>query len=146
MTLWTAALQASLSIALSRSLFKLMSIESIIPSDHFIFCCPLHLLPSIFPSIRVLRIGGSVVKNLPANTGDAGDSSLFPGWGRSPGGGNGNPLQYSCQENPKDREARRATVHGVAKSWTQLHDWTGIVLKIYIYEKTAYRRGENICH
>ena len=41
-----------------------------------------------------------VVKNPPANAGDIRDSSLIPGWGRSPGGGNGNPLQYSCLENP----------------------------------------------
>ena len=50
---WTAAHQASLSITNSRSLLKLMSIESVIPSDHLILCCPLLLLPSIFPSIRV---------------------------------------------------------------------------------------------
>ena len=50
-----------------------------------------------------------VVKNPPANAGDIRDSSLIPGWGRSPGGGNGNPLQYSCLENPRDRGARRAT-------------------------------------
>ena len=56
--------------------------------------------------------GDSVVKNLPANAGDVG---LIPGLGRSPGGGNGNPLQYSCLGNPTDREAWRATVHGVAK-------------------------------
>ena len=55
------------------------------------------------------------VKNVPANAGDAG---LIPESGRSPGGGNGNPLQYSCLENPMDRGALRATVHGVAKSWT----------------------------
>ena len=55
---------------------------------------------------------GSVVKNLPAN---AGDSGLFPGSGRSPGGRNGNPLQYFCLENPMDREARQALVHGIAK-------------------------------
>ena len=52
-TPWTAACQASLSITNSRSLFKLMSIESVMPSNHFIFCRPLLLLPSIFPSIRV---------------------------------------------------------------------------------------------
>ena len=52
-TPWTAACQASLSIASSRSLFKLMSIESVMPSNHFILCHPLLLLPSIFPSIRV---------------------------------------------------------------------------------------------
>ena len=50
---WTAAHQASLSITNSRSLFKLMSIESVMPSNHLILCCPLLRLPSIFPSIRV---------------------------------------------------------------------------------------------
>ena len=52
-TPWTAAHQASLSIINSRSLLKLMSIESVMPSNHLILCCPLLLLPSIFPSIRV---------------------------------------------------------------------------------------------
>ena len=52
-TLWTAALQASLTIASSRSLLKLMSIESVMPSNHLILCHPLLLMPSIFPSIRV---------------------------------------------------------------------------------------------
>ena len=52
-TPWTAACQTSLSIANSWSLLKLMSIESVMPSSHIILCCPLHLLPSIFPSIRV---------------------------------------------------------------------------------------------
>ena len=61
--------------------------------------------------------GGSVVKNPPANVGDMG---LIPGSGRCPGGGNGNPLQYSCLENPMDKGAWRATVHGVAKSQTGL--------------------------
>ena len=58
--------------------------------------------------------GGSVVKNLPAN---AGDSGSILGQERSPGGGNGNPLQYSCPGNPMDREELQwwATVHGVAK-------------------------------
>ena len=49
--------------------------------------------------------GVAVVKNLHANAGDAIDLSLIPGWRRSPGGGNGNPLQYSCPENPMDRGA-----------------------------------------
>ena len=61
-----------------------------------------------------------VVRNPPANAGDAGDSGSIPGLVRSPGGEHGNPLQYSCLENPMGREAWRATVHGVAKSWTQL--------------------------
>ena len=52
-TPWTAACQASLSMANSQSLLKLMSIESVMPSSHLILCCPLFLLPSIFPSIRV---------------------------------------------------------------------------------------------
>ena len=48
----------------------------------------------------------------------AGDPGLTPGWGRSPGGGRGNPLQYSCLGNPMDKGAWRATVRGVAKSQT----------------------------
>ena len=60
--------------------------------------------------------GGSLVKNPPANVGDAGVTGSNSGWGRSPGEGNGNPLQYSCLGNPMDREAWWATVHGVAKS------------------------------
>ena len=58
-----------------------------------------------------------MVKNSPANAGDAGDVGLIPGLGRSLGEGNGNPLQCSCLENPMDRGAWRAAVHGVAKSW-----------------------------
>ena len=61
-----------------------------------------------------------VVKNPPANTGDGRDTGSIPGSGRSPGGGHGNPLQYSCLENPMDRGTWKATVHGVAKSWTRL--------------------------
>ena len=63
-----------------------------------------------------------VVKNLPATAGNARDMGLIPGSGRSPGEGNGNPLQYSCLENPMDREAWQATVHGVAKSQIKLSD------------------------
>ena len=61
-----------------------------------------------------------VVKNLHTNSGDIRDSGLIPGSGKSPGGGQGNPLQYSCLENPMDREAWKATVHRVAKSQTRL--------------------------
>ena len=61
-----------------------------------------------------------MVKNPPANAGDTGDPDLIPGSGRSPGRGNGNPVQYSCLENPTDRGAWRATVHGVTKSQTGL--------------------------
>ena len=55
---------------------------------------------------------------------NARDLGSIPESGRSPGEGNGNPLQYSCLENPIDREAQQATVHGVAKSWTRLSDFT----------------------
>ena len=65
--------------------------------------------------------GGSEVKALASN---AGDSGLIPGSGRSPGEGNGNPLQYSCLEDPMDGEAWWATIHGVSKSRTWLSDFT----------------------
>ena len=78
--------------------------------------------------------GGSEVKNLSAR---AGDRDSIPGWGRSPGEGNGNPLQYSCPENPMDRGSWGATVHGVSKSdmteqlsthtavsWKTIFPWT----------------------
>ena len=60
-----------------------------------------------------------VVKNAPVNAGDIRDTVSISGVGRSPGGGRGNPLQYSCLENPTDGGAWWATVHGVAKSWTR---------------------------
>ena len=56
-----------------------------------------------------------MVKNPPANAGDSGDAGLIPGLGRSPGGGNGNPLQYSCLGNPMGREAWWATIHEVTE-------------------------------
>ena len=64
---------------------------------------------------------GSEVKPSACNSGDMGS---IPGLGRSPGEGNGNPLQYSCLENPMDGGAWWATVHGVAKSQTRLSDFT----------------------
>ena len=57
-----------------------------------------------------------MLKNPPANAGDARDVGSICGWGRSPGVGSGTPLQYSCLENPMDRGAWWAIVHGVAKS------------------------------
>ena len=61
-----------------------------------------------------------MVKNPPASAGDLVDAGLIPGLGRSPRAGNGNPLQYSCLENPMDRGAWQATVYTVTQSWTQL--------------------------
>ena len=63
-----------------------------------------------------------MVENPPANAGDLRDAGSIPGSGRSPGEGHGNPLQYSCLENPMDRGAWWATAHGVAKSQTRLSD------------------------
>ena len=59
---------------------------------------------------------GSGIKNRPSNTGYTGDVGSVPGLGRSPGGENGNPHEYSCLKNPIDRGARRAAVHGIAES------------------------------
>ena len=61
-----------------------------------------------------------MVKNPPANAGNIIDVGLIPRSGRSPGMGNGNPLQYSCLMNPRDRGDWQAAVHEVTKSWTQL--------------------------
>ena len=58
-----------------------------------------------------------VVKNPPINVGDVKDTGLIPRSEKSPGGGHGSPLQYSCLENPMDRGDWQATVHGVTKSW-----------------------------
>ena len=77
--------------------------------EHLFMC-----LLAIFP-------GGSHCKESAYNAGDLGS---IPGLGRSPGEGNGNPLQYSCLENPMDGGAWLATVHGVTKSWTQPSDFT----------------------
>ena len=68
-------------------------------------------------------LGGSDGK---ASACNAGDLSSIPGLGRSPGGGNGNPLQYSCLENPMDGEAWLATVHRVTKNRTRLSDFTSL--------------------
>ena len=68
--------------------------------------------------------GGAVAKNLPANAGNARDEGSIPGSGKSPGEGNGNPLQYSCLENPMEGGAWQAPIHGVTKSWTRLNTHT----------------------
>ena len=68
---------------------------------------------------KLILLGGSAVKNPPAMPRAAGGSGSIPGLGSFPGGGNGNPLQYSCLENFMDRGAWQATVHRVAKSQTK---------------------------
>ena len=78
--------------------------------------------------------GGSDGK---ASACNAGDPGLIPGSGRSPGEGNGNPLQYSCLENPMDREAWWAIVHGVAKNRTRLSDIT-LPTKVHIVKAMVF--------
>ena len=73
-----------------------------------------------------------VVKNPPVNSGNIRDVDLIPGLGRSPGGGHSNPLQYSCPENPTNREAWWAIVHTVAKSQTRLNQLSIHAHTIYI--------------
>ena len=77
--------------------------------------------------------GGAVVKNRPAKVGDKRDTGSIPGLARSPGEGNGNPLQHSCLENSMDRGAWQATVHGVKKSQTQLNTHASISTYIHIF-------------
>ena len=79
-----------------------------------------HTLFAGFVVMAVGLPGGSVGKESTCNAGDAGDMGLIPGLGRSPGGGHGNPLQYSCLENPMDRGAWCTMAHRVPKSRTQL--------------------------
>ena len=87
-------------------------------------------ISKIYDTLYSCFPGGSEVKASASNGGDPGS---IPGSGRSPGEGNGNPLQYSCLENPMDRGAWQATVHGVAKSRTQLRDFTS-----YSYSSIFY--------
>ena len=68
----------------------------------------------LYPASQVVLL----VRNPPGNAGDLRDADLIPGSGRSPGEGNGNPLQYPCLENPMEIRAWRATVHRVAMRWT----------------------------
>ena len=89
-------------------------------SQALVLCTSDILLVNLEMRTFPLNLGASqvalVVKNLPANAGDMRDVGSVPGSGRSPGGESGNPLPYSCLENPMDRGTWRATVHGVAKN------------------------------
>ena len=84
--------------------------------------------------------GGSEVKASASNMGDLGS---IPGLGRFPGEGNGNPLQYSCLENPMDGGAWWATVHGVAKSRTRLSDFTSHKIPYGVAKKKKLAIGED---
>ena len=80
----------------------------------------IHIHIYMYMCLYLVFSGATVIKNLPANAQDVGDTSSVPGSGRSLGEGNGNPFQYSCLENFMDRGAWQATVHGVTKSGTGL--------------------------
>ena len=116
---WSAVLESSTlcwSVWESASVNRRWVLQG---KDHILF---------IFVPVRYRNFpGGSTVKNLPANEGDVGDLGPVPGLGRSPGGGHGHPLQFSCLENPKDRGAWWAMAHGVAKSRTRLRKHTGVI-------------------
>ena len=131
LTPWTVACQALLSMGFSRQEYQ-HGLPFPSPGDlpdpgiepGLLHCrqtqCRLVIHPQLNSSYDTLGgVGASqvvpVVKNPPASAGDVRDSGSVPGWGRSPGGGHGNSLQYSCLENPMDRGARRATVHGVER-------------------------------
>ena len=88
---------------------------------------PAHIAPSSFLiCVFIVRPGKPSNSDGKASAWNAGDLGLIPGSGRSPGEGNGNPLQYSCLENPMDGGAWWATVRGVAKSRTRLSDFTSL--------------------
>ena len=78
-------------------------------------------------------LSGSAGKESTGNAGDSGDTGSIPGLGRSPGGGNGNPLQYSCLENSMDRGDWWVTVHGVTKSQIRLSTWPMIKTRKHIH-------------
>ena len=81
-------------------------------------------------------------KEAACSAGDAGDVGSAPGFGRSPGGGNGHPLQYSCLENPMDGGDWRATVHGVAKSWRRLSNSTRTHTHTFYMAVTSAKQAE----
>ena len=89
-----------------------------------------------------------MIKNPHACAGDLRDASSIPGLGKSPGGGHGNPLRYSCLENAMDRGARRATVHSVAKSWTRLKRLSMQALPLLVLVRAEPRAllAERIVH
>ena len=99
-----------------------------------------HLKPVFVVDSRLLATQVVlVVKNLPANAGDAKDMGSIPGLGRSPGEGNGNPFQYSHLENPMDRGTQWAPVHGIESDTTELTEQArlSVILVTFIYSRAS---------
>jgi len=99
-----------------------------------------HLKPVFVVDSRLLATQVVlVVKNLPANAGDAKDMGSIPGLGRSPGEGNGNPFQYSHLENPMDRATQWAPVHGIESDTTELTEQArlSVILVTFIYSRAS---------
>ena len=95
-------------------------------------------------SINLCKVGFPGGSEDKASACNAGDPGSIPGLGRSPGEGNGNPIQYSCLENPMDRGPWRATVRGVAKSQTRLSDFTHSTHTIFAKEARIYNGKKTI--
>ena len=98
--------------------------------------CKIILRKNIYVCMNIYAVYASqvvlVVKNPPANAEDLRDMGSIPGWGRSPGGGHGNPLQDSCLENPMDRGFSQATVYGVGHDWATKHTYTYIYVCVCV--------------
>ena len=104
--------------------------------SHSIFFLTILYVLYIIYDIGQASLVAPSVKNLPANAGDTGDTGLIPGWGRSPGERNDNPLQYFCLGNPMDRRAWWATVHGVTKELDMTY-------RLNHYHDTDHRLGSS---
>ena len=111
---------------------------------------------NIFPRAQTWTPNWGSLGGFPCSSGgkesacNAGDLGSIPGSGRSPGGGNGNPLQYSCLENPMDRGTWQTVIHGVTKSWTRLSDYTTTAAAFLLRDArltpgTKWFRGANRC-
>ena len=107
-----------------------MGLRTLEPGVSFGSCATIREL------LSVTLPGGAVLKNLPANAGEAGVWGSISGSRRAPGVANGNPLQYHCLENSMDRGAWWAVVHGVTKSWTRLsmHIWTHVHIWAHMHK------------
>ena len=114
------------------SLCLISSTQNFMFKTHACCCIKLHFIHFHWSIIFWTSQVVPVVKNLPVNAGDARDMGLIPGRGRSPGVGNGNPLQYTCLENSMDRGAWCTIVHAAAKSRTRRSNWE-LYIPLYGY-------------